>query len=150
MRAARERHFGGPGSSAKRRLRPGRNLVRRARDQVSERRPLEHVAHRRSWSSQRGCSAAAAPGTRPPPARAAHRRDRPLDRSDDVGDADRLGRPRQRVAALDAALARNQLLVAQLEEDRLQELPRDRLRGRELLGLDEPAGGGQLGIARRA
>jgi hypothetical protein len=62
-------------------------------------------------------------------------RDRPLDRADHVGEADLRRRLRQPVAAVGAALARDDLGAAQLEQDVLEELERDRLCGREPLGL---------------
>ena len=102
-------------------------------------------------SSQSGWSAAAAPhvldvlGTR-----AAHRRDRSLDRPDDVGDADLPGGARERVATLDPPLTRDELRVPELDQDALEELPRDRLRGRELLAFTSPPAAASSSIARRA
>ena len=62
--------------------------------------------------------------------------DRALDRADDVGEADLRRRPAEPVAAVGAALARDELGAAQLEQDVLEEVERDLLRGRELLALD--------------
>src|SRR5205085_520480 len=67
-------------------------------------------------------------------------RDRPLDRADHVRDADLLGRPREPVAALDAALRADEPRVPQLGEDVLEELERDFLRLRDPLALHWPAG----------
>src|SRR6476646_5583566 len=58
--------------------------------------------------------------------------------------ADLRGRPAERVSALDAAPARDELRVAQVEQDALEELLRDPLGRRELLALDELPGGGEL------
>ena len=50
----------------------------------------------------------------------------------------------ERVAAVDAAPARDELRVPQIDEDALEELLGDALSRRELLALDEPARGRQL------
>ena len=107
--------------------------------------PRARRASRARRSIQTGCSAAALPAYSTSSGRvAAHRGDRPFDRADHVGDADLVGGPREHVAAFDAALARDELRVAQLEQDVLEEVPRDRLRRRELLALDERSGRGEL------
>ena len=64
--------------------------------------------------------------------RAAHGRDRPLDGADHVGDGHLGRRLREPVAALGAALARDDPAPAQLEQDVLEEVERD------LLGRGEP------------
>ena len=80
-----------PAASAERRVRRARPPE--PRDEIGERRLLEHAAHRRAQLdpdvAQRH---APAPRTRPRRAHAAHARDRALDGADHVGDAD-LGRP---------------------------------------------------------
>ena len=69
---------------------------------------------------------------------AADVRERALDGPDDLGERDLVGRAGQPVAALRAALARDEPVVAELQEDVLQELQRDRLRLRDALALDRP------------
>ena len=77
---------------------------------------------------------------------AAHRRQRPLDGADDVGQGDLLGRLGEPVAAVRAALAAHEPGVAQVGEDVLEELRGDRLGGGQRVALDRPAaGGGELG-----
>jgi hypothetical protein len=56
-----------------------------------------------------------------------------FDGADHVGEADLTRRLRQPVAAVGATLARDDLGAAQLEQDVLEELERDLLRGREAL-----------------
>ena len=116
----------------------------RAND-VRQRRLLEDVAHRGTEVEPEGLESRGGTDVldvlRPS---AANRRDRPLDRADHVGDADPVGRTRERVPALHATPARDELRVAQVDEDALEELLRDPLGGRELLALDEIARGGQL------
>ena len=67
---------------------------------------------------------------------AADARDRPLDDADHVGDGDLRGRPREPVAAVGAPLARDEAAVAEVAEDVLEELVRDRLGGGQPLTLD--------------
>ena len=118
---------------------------RRARNDICERCLLEDVAHRGTEVEPEGLETGGGPDVldflRPS---AANRRDWPLDCADHVGDADPVGRPRERVPALHAAPARDELRVAQVDEDALEELLRDPLDGRELLALDEIARRGQL------
>ena len=68
-------------------------------------------------------------------ANAAHVRERPLDRADDVREGDLARRLREPVAALRAALARDEPGVLEVEQDLLEEPERDRLRARERLRL---------------
>ena len=129
----------GLGPHSARRRRP------RALDEVCERRPLEHVAHRAAklepGLTERRGRAGVGEILRPLPADAC---DRPLDGSDHIGDRDLRRWAPKRVAAFDATLARHELRVAKLEEDVLEELLRDGLRGRDALALDEPVRGGEL------
>ena len=101
------------------------------------------IADRRS--SQTGCSPAAAPtystsSGRAPRTVAIGPSTARITSATEIS----AGRPRERIAALDAPLARDELLVAKLDEDALEELPRDRLRGRELLPLHERPRGREL------
>ena len=72
---------------------------------------------------------------------AAHARDRAFHDPDHVGDRDLRGRPGEAVAAVGAALARDEAAVAQVGEDVLEELLGDRLGRREPLALDLLRGG---------
>src|SRR3954447_10033109 len=76
----------------------------------------------------------------------AHRRERPLDGADHVGDRDLRRRPVQPVAALGAALAAHETGVAQVAEDVLEELERDALRPGDRVALRRPVavGGREL------
>jgi len=65
--------------------------------------------------------------------------DRALDRADEVGDRDLLGRAGQPVAALGAAARTDQTGVLQLEQDVLEELQGDPLGVGESLALDRIA-----------
>ena len=120
--------------------RPAR-VARRASpvDEIGERGLLEHAAHRCAELdpdvAQRHCCAVVAElvGTL-----AADARDRPLDDADHVGDGDLCRWPREPVAAVGAALARDEAAVAEVGEDVLEELVRDRLGGGESLALDLP------------
>ncbi len=101
------------------------------------------IADRRS--SQTGCSPAAAPtystsSGRAPRTVAIGPSTARITSATEIS----VGRARERVAALHPALTRDELRVAQLDQDALEEFPGDRLSGRELLALHEPAGGGQL------
>src|SRR4051812_34234621 len=81
---------------------------------------------------------------------AAHRRERSLDRADDVGDRDLARRPVEPVAALGAALAADETGVAHVAEDVLEELQRDALRLGERLALRRLSGLGGGELHRRA
>ena len=76
------------------------------------------------------------PCTRGLRALAPNRRQRPLDRADDVREDDLVGRLRQPVAALRAAPAGDDPDVLELAEDVLEELERDLLRLGDRLALD--------------
>src|SRR5579862_1424695 len=116
------------------------------RNEIRERRLLEDAAHLRPELepdvAQLRRRARVFELVRP---HAAHGRDRPLELADHVGDRDLLGRPREPVAALRAALARHEPTAPQLGEDALEELRRDLLRRGELLGRGQAVGmGGEL------
>ena len=119
-------------------------------DKVGQRDVLEHAAQGRPQVepdvAERLGRAGVLELVGPHPA---HARDRPLDRADHVRDGDLLGRAREPVAALDAALARDEPRVAQVEEDVLEELRRDRLRSGDALALDGPLAGGDGELDRR-
>src|SRR4051794_39882895 len=81
---------------------------------------------------------------------AADRRERPLDRADDVGDRDLRGGPVEPVAALGAALAAHEAGVAQVAQDVLEELQRDPLRLRDGVALRRPVAVGRGELDRGA
>ncbi len=60
----------------------------------------------------------------------------PVDTAQDVGDADRLGRTGQFVAAVPAAVASHQSVGAQIGKDIDEELRGNALGGGEVVGLD--------------
>src|SRR6185437_2974899 len=72
-------------------------------------------------------------------------RERAVDRPDDVREADLVGRAREPVAALRPAPARDDARVAEVGEDVLEEVRRDRLRLCDALALRRAvACGGEL------
>ena len=82
---------------------------------------------------------------------AAHSGDRPLEHADHLGDRDLLRGARKLVPALGSALAGEETAAAQLREDALEELRRDVLRRRQLLGRGQPGGAAaSSAIARSA
>src|SRR5262249_18341748 len=68
--------------------------------------------------------------------RAPDARERPVDRTDHVGEVDLAGRPAEPVAALGPALAAHEPRVPEVGHDVLEELDRDRLRLRDPLAFD--------------
>ena len=106
-------------------------------DEVCERGLLEHPAHTGAELDpdvlERGCRPGVGHVLRPAAADAG---DRALHGADDVGEADLRRRPAEPVAAVGAAPAGDELGAAQLEQDVLEEVERNLLRGRELLTLD--------------
>ena len=128
------------------RARPGARLRlgggAAALDHVGERGLLEHAAHAGAQLVDIAQACRRAGVLSVLRAVAAHGRDRALDGPDHVRQADLRRRLRQPVAALGAALARDDPAAAEFVGDVLEELERDPLGGRERLALTKPAGDG--------